>query len=147
MGYIASILLVSKAAILNFELTKCLGIYQYYHWIHHPHKHGFRHQNLVSISPINRVIGENVIPQIFVGGHFKNGRHTGSPSQFGDCGIQFTCSKKSQEQHTIGLIRYWRCTGGLSGPWTIIHDIKPVVNYRFELIEGPSLKVNFLSSP
>ena len=42
----------------------------------------------------------------------------GSPSQFGDGGIHFLCSDKSQEQHKIGLIRSWEGggDGGLSGP-------------------------------
>ena len=37
---------------------------------------------------------------------------TGSPSQFGDGGIHFSCSDKSQEQNKIGLIR--PC-GGMAG--------------------------------
>ena len=32
---------------------------------------------------------------------------TGSPSQFGNGGIHFSCSDKSQEQNKIGLIRSW----------------------------------------
>ena len=53
---------------------------------------------------------------------------------------------QAQEQNKIGLVRPCgvRGGGGYIGP---MDYIKPVVNYRFELFEGPSLKVNFLSSP
>ena len=33
--------------------------------------------------------------------------------------------------------------GGSIGPVYYIHDIKPFVNYRFELIEGPLIKGQF----
>ena len=66
----------------------------------------------------------------------------GSPSQFDDVGIHFSCSDKSQEQNKIGLVRPCgiRGGGGISGP---MDYIKPVVNYRFELFEGPLTKGQF----
>ena len=67
---------------------------------------------------------------------------TGSPSQFSDGGIHFTCSDKSQEQNKIGLIRHWGTRGGGDSLGTMDY-IKPVVNYRFELIEGPLIKGQF----
>ena len=64
---------------------------------------------------------------------------TGSPSQFGDGGIHFSCSDKSQEQNKIGLIR----SGGGGGSIGPMDYINPVVNYRFELFEGPLTKGQF----
>ena len=62
----------------------------------------------------------------FDGGHFENGVPEGSPSQFGDGGILFSCSDKSQEQNKISLVRSWGGGGGggggaqrvYRGPWT-----------------------------
>ena len=42
-------------------------------------------------------------------------RPTGSPSQFGDGGIHFSCSDKSQEQNKIGFTRSWGGGGGCTG--------------------------------
>ena len=39
----------------------------------------------------------------------------GSPSQFGDGGIHFSCSDKSQEYNKIGFIRIWGGRGGGHG--------------------------------
>ena len=45
---------------------------------------------------------------------------------------------KSNRYHTFLEVH-----GGSIGPMDYIHDIKPVVNYRFELIEGPLIKGQF----
>ena len=45
---------------------------------------------------------------------------------------------KSNRSHTFLGVH-----GGSIGPMDYIHDIKAVVNYRFELIEGPLIKGQF----
>ena len=45
---------------------------------------------------------------------------------------------KSNRSHTFLGVH-----GGSIRPMVYIHDIKPVVDYRFELIEGPLIKGQF----
>ena len=52
-----------------------LEIFQCYHWIPHSHKHGFRHQNLVSIYLRNWVRGEDVITLILMAAILKMASH------------------------------------------------------------------------
>ena len=49
----------------------------------------------------------------------------------------------SQEQNKIGLVRPCGGTGGGGGYIGPMDYIKPVVNYRFELFEGPLTKGQF----
>ena len=58
----------------------------------------------------------------FDSGHFENGVRP-----FGDGGIHFSCSDKSQKQNKIGSIHSW-CgwegfTRGISGTWISINGV------------------------
>ena len=74
-----------------------------------------RKQNIVSIDPRCWVIDENVISLRWW--PFWKWCHIGSPSQFGDGGIHFSCWCRSQWQNKIGFIRSWWVHVG-SNYWT-----------------------------
>jgi len=95
--------LVSMTIILNSEFTKSHRICQCHHLIHHPQKHGCRHQYLVSIYRISKLFCENVLFLISLTLLWK-WRYTSIPSQ--NVGINFSCWEMTQEQTKIGIIRH-----------------------------------------
>ena len=73
-----------------------------------------RKKYIVSIYPRCWVIDENVI--LLRWWPFWKWCQIGSPSQFGDCGIHFSCWYKSQWQNKTGFIRSWWVHVGSIGP-------------------------------
>ena len=89
-----------------------------HHWIQHPRKHGFSHQDIVSIYPRGWVTSRNVF-LIISRRPFWKWRHTGSSSQFGDGGTHFSWPGIPKEQKKVGLILSWGgCTVSLCSPCT-----------------------------
>ena len=73
-----------------------------------------RKKYIVSIYPKCWVIDENVI--LLRWWPFWKLCQIGSPSQFGDCGIHFSCWYRSQWHNKIGFIGSWRVHVGSIGP-------------------------------
>ena len=126
MDQIMSFLLISRTAIFNSELTKSHMDCSVSSLDSSSRKTWFRNQNLVSIYPRCGVISENVISLRWR--PFWKWRYIGSPSQFSDGGIDFSCWDKSQWQNKIAFVRSRLVYVGY------IASIEPIVQLRWFLL-------------
>ena len=83
-----------------------IGVLKWHHWIAGTLKHGYRHQNHISICSRSRFMAKNVILAIQWWPFWK-WHQTGSSSLNIFVGIHFSCSIWSREQNKTGLILSW----------------------------------------